>query len=40
VRFAAFMRGLALPKLVDLAYRLLGQEKSLAGWIKDSGRPF
>ncbi len=40
VRAAALMRGLALPKLVDLAYRVLGQEKSLAGWVKDPDRPF
>ncbi len=40
VRFAALLRGLALPKLVDLMYHVLGQEKSLAGWKKDSSRPF
>ena len=40
VRTTALARGLMLPKLVDLVFHLLGQEKTMAGWRKDPNRPF
>lgn len=40
VGFAAFMRGLGFPKLIDFMFHVLHQEKSMATWRKDSSRPF
>jgi all-trans-retinol dehydrogenase (NAD+) len=40
VRLIAFLRGLALPKLVDFMFHVLRQEKSMTTWKKDASRPF
>ena len=40
VRLTAFMRGLALPKVVDFTFHTLRQERSMLTWRKDTSRPF
>lgn len=40
MRFAAFMRGLALPKMMDFVFNILGLGKSFADMRKERGRPF
>jgi NAD(P)-dependent dehydrogenase (short-subunit alcohol dehydrogenase family) len=40
VLMVAFMRGLCMPKLMDIIFRLFGVDRSMDGWCKDPGRPF
>ena len=40
VRFPTFVRGLALPKIMDFLFHILGQGRSMANWKKDPNRPF
>lgn len=40
VHQVAFLRGLCVPKLMDLMFRLFGVNRSMDSWKKDECRPF
>jgi short-subunit dehydrogenase len=40
MRLTAFVRGLALPRMMDFLFNTLGVGKSFAGMKKERGRPF